>query len=70
MYNNDEIKLLESPESKLKELQLRLKEAEREKVEFKREYTKILAELNDLKTNNMMHTGKGCIKIELMEPLL
>ena len=33
MYNQDEAKLLESPDSKIKELQLRLKEAEKDRQE-------------------------------------
>ncbi len=49
MYNLDEARLLESPDTKFKELQLRVKEAEREKIEYKREQTKILQELVELK---------------------
>lgn len=41
MYNEEEVKLLESPESKLKELQIRLKETEKEKIELKRDCVRL-----------------------------
>ncbi len=45
MYNTDEIRLLESPETKLKELQMRLKEAEKDKQDMKREINRLASEL-------------------------
>lgn len=42
MYNQGEVKLLESPESKYKELTLRLKDSEKERFELKREQTKMI----------------------------
>jgi hypothetical protein len=42
MYNNEEVKLIESPETKFKELQIRLKELEREKLELKRDNAKLV----------------------------
>jgi hypothetical protein len=33
MYNNEEVKMFDSTETKFKELQLRLKEADRDKIE-------------------------------------
>ena len=50
MYNHEEIKLFDSPDSKLRELQLRLKEAEHYKMEAKREQTRLNQELNTYKT--------------------
>lgn len=49
MFNDEEVKLLESPETKLRELQLRVKEAEKEKIDIKRDYTKLNQALNELK---------------------
>lgn len=46
MFNSDEAKLLESPDSKLKELQIRLKESEKEKLDIKREHNKVQQEFN------------------------
>ena len=37
MYNQEEVKLLEAPETKLWEMQIRLKDSEKEKHDLKRE---------------------------------
>lgn len=50
MYNNDEVKLLENPETKLKELYIRLKESEKEKQDLKREQTKLVQEIFNLRS--------------------
>ena len=41
MFNPDELRLLESPDTKLKELHLRLSQAEKERTEARRELSKL-----------------------------
>ena len=49
MYDQDELKQLESPDLKIKELQQRLSNSERDKQKVQKDYMKAMGELQDLK---------------------
>eukprot|EP00347_Sterkiella_histriomuscorum_P023155 403335739 len=49
MYNHEEVRLLEAPETKLRELQLKLKESDKDRQDLKRDQIKLVQEIVELR---------------------
>ena len=53
MYNQEELKQMQSPDMQIKELQMRLKESEKEIIRLRKDQSRVIQEVQELRSREM-----------------